>query len=535
MKLKCEQLSVLVTACILCLQITFAQQQKYHPRPLVFKSWPPMRSNSAQMMLQLRGAGSTNIIAKQPPPHMFIKSNNPVQFAMQMPARFANRPLKSSPSSHVFFKTGSPSNAALKKPYISAMTPSPVFKFSSPAQKTAIKFKSPPPVPLKSKPEFIYEKVTLPKYAEPVIGTEAAIHQIAAPNLSLNQLDSDLTKVSVQAFALENQPQFHQPIHQYKVHETSNDVVYKNAYTGQKTLYAPDHDNIFRGHPVPITEDPRNIPSDNKPKPADVLYHTNIEFNASPLVQQHFAVDPFGFPVTAQPQLQQYHLQQNAMLQQGMPLASYNPTYLVMQSNNLLGQHQQHFQHQNLFSPAQGYVDTSGITQPSYATPPYSQNHEVASLGQIYSAQRDHYHQLEGAITSTVAPSTISNYYQDYSASQNVPAVSHLEPNPVLSNYQHSPNFLDFPDDHLSSNDIQNFLNYDDDAYQRQLENDVILKEAHERLNDKLQLKKHQEATINDLHVLATAEKFNPLRIIVPDNEHQEVKNKTQKYSNLQH
>ena len=203
-----KQLSVLVTACIFCLQFTFAQPQKHHPRPLVFKSWPPMRSNSAQMMLQLRGAGSTNIIAKQPPPHMFIKSNNPIQFAM--PARFANRPLKSSPSSHVFFKTGTPSSAALKKPFISAMTPSPVtgpvFKFSSPAQKTAIKFKSPPPVPLKSKPEFVYEKVTLPKYAEPVIGTEAAIHQIAAPNLSLNQLDSDLTKVSVQAFSLENHP-----------------------------------------------------------------------------------------------------------------------------------------------------------------------------------------------------------------------------------------------------------------------------------------------------------------------------------------
>lgn len=309
----------------------------------------------------------------------------------------------------------------------------------------------------------------------------------------------------------------------------------KNTYTGQKTLFAPDYGHYFKAAPVPITNDPYNTPSDNKPKPADVLYHSNIEFNASPLVQQHFAVDPFGFPVTAQPQLQQYHLQQNAMVQQGMPLAAYNPTYLVMQSNNLLGHHQQHFQQQQLFSPAQGYVDTSGITQSNHATPSYAQNHEVASLGQIYSAQRDHYHQLEGAITSTVAPSTISNYYQDFSASQNIPAVSHHEPNPILSNYQHSPNFFDFPDDQLSSNDIQNFLNYDD-AYQRQLENDVILKEAHEKLNDKLHFQKQQEATVFDLHRLAAAEKFNPLRIIVPDDDHhQEVKNKTEKYTNLQH
>jgi hypothetical protein len=86
----------------------------------------------------------------------------------------------------------------------------------------------------------------------------------------------------------------------------------------------------------------------------------------------------------------------------------------------------------------------------------------------------------------------------------------------------------------LSSNDIQNFLNYDD-AYQRQLENDVILKEAHEKLNDKLHFQKQQEATVYDLHQLAAAEKFNPLRIIVPDDDHQEVKNKTEKYSNLQH
>jgi hypothetical protein len=43
----------------------------------------------------------------------------------------------------------------------------------------------------------------VPKFHEPIIGTEAAIHQIAAPNLGLTQLDNDLTKVSVQAFSLE--------------------------------------------------------------------------------------------------------------------------------------------------------------------------------------------------------------------------------------------------------------------------------------------------------------------------------------------
>jgi hypothetical protein len=53
---------------------------------------------------------------------------------------------------------------------------------------------------LKTKPEIVFEKVTVPKFAEPIITNEAAIHQIAAPNLSLNQLDNDLTKASIQAF-----------------------------------------------------------------------------------------------------------------------------------------------------------------------------------------------------------------------------------------------------------------------------------------------------------------------------------------------
>jgi hypothetical protein len=150
------------------------------------------------MLLQLREAGSTKIVSRMPAPNIFIKSPHPMQFAM--PSRLANRPLVAAPSSHIFFKSP-PSGAYKKKPYVSAS--SPVFKFSSPAHKTAIKFKSPPPIPQKSKPDFVFEKVTLPKYPEPVLGTEAAIHQIAAPNLSLNQLDSDLTKVSVQAFSIE--------------------------------------------------------------------------------------------------------------------------------------------------------------------------------------------------------------------------------------------------------------------------------------------------------------------------------------------
>lgn len=177
----------------------------HHRAPLIFKSWPPRAAvhsyqpqrSSGGMLMQLRGAGSSNVFTRASVPNMFIKSHNPIQFAM--PMRHLSRPLgslSSAPSTHVYFKTGVP-----KKPtYGASLTSStPVFKYSSPGgHKTAIKFKSPPP--LKTKPEFIFEKVTVPKFADPIIANEAAIHQIAAPNLSLNQLDNDLTKTSIQAF-----------------------------------------------------------------------------------------------------------------------------------------------------------------------------------------------------------------------------------------------------------------------------------------------------------------------------------------------
>lgn len=172
-------------------------------------------------MMHLRGAGSAKIGSRVPPPGMFIKSAAPIRFAI--PMRPNDRPIKSSllssPSQHVFFKSGPPHAGALKRPYAAHLTSPGVFKFSSPSQKTAIKFQSAPPVPLKSKPDFIYEKVNAPKHPDPVkynIGSDGAIHTIPAPNLSLNdgapvpeysannlnnQFDLDLVKYSAQSFA----------------------------------------------------------------------------------------------------------------------------------------------------------------------------------------------------------------------------------------------------------------------------------------------------------------------------------------------
>ena len=275
-----------------------------------------------------------------------------------------------------------------------------------------------------------------------------------------------------------------------------------------------------------------SVPSDGKPKPFDVQFQQSLDgYAASPLVQgPQYSVDPFGFPVTSQPQLQQYHLQQNTMMKQGMPLASLNPTYLVMQSNHLLGQHQQHLT-PNLFRPENGYIHTSVTSQPPHVTfNPYdfTKPQEVASsLGQIYSAHQDALHNQD--ISSTASPSTISSFIRHAGeATHEDPTYAHVvEPKP--SNYQYSQqHFIDLPDEHLTQNDIQNLLNYNglyqDYLNHRQYENDIILKEAQEKLQNKLNIQQQQQQTAYDLHQLVQQEKYNPLRIVVPDEE-QEVIN----------
>lgn len=305
--------------------------------------------------------------------------------------------------------------------------------------------------------------------------------------------------------------------------ENFNDFSYKNTVNNQQAYYAPDNDPSRPTQSLRPVDDPLSIPSNGLPKPSDVLlYQQNLDFGASPLVQaQQYAVEPFGFPVTSQPQLQQYHLQQNTMMKQGM-FPTLNPTYLVMQSNNLLGQHQQHLTSQ-LFQPQHGYIDTSVTSQPSNSFD-YTQPQQVASLGQIYSSQQnqEHHDQTHQEHSSTQSPSTHSTFHHEAAPSPEDPTYTQvLEPKP--SNYQYShQNFIDLPDEHLSQNDIQNLLYndlYQDYISHRQLENDVILREAQQELQEKQKIVKQQTQSAYDLHQLVQQEKYNPLRIVVPDED----------------
>lgn len=303
--------------------------------------------------------------------------------------------------------------------------------------------------------------------------------------------------------------------------ENTNDLSIKNVATGHNSYYAPDNDPSLHTHSIRPVDDPLSTPSNGQPIPSDILlYQQNLQFGASPLVQApQYAAEPYH-SYASQPQLQQYHLQQNTMMKQGM-FPSLNPTYLVMQSNNLLGQHQQHLTSQ-LFRPEHGYIDTQAhsVTAQPFNSFDYTQPQQVASLGQIYSSQQDQFHQ--DAVSSTQSPTTLAAFHHDAAASQDNPTYTQvLEPKP--SNYQYShQNFIDLPDEHLSQNDVQNLLYndlYQDYVSNRQLENDLILREAQQELQEKQNIVKQQNQNAYDLHQLVQQEKFNPLRIVVPDED----------------
>jgi hypothetical protein len=496
--------------------------EKSHPKPLIFKSWPP--NTNQRMMMQLRGAASSKILQRLPGPNaMMVKAPGQIRFGIPMRP---NMKLHASPSNQFYYKVTPHPMSYKQRP---VQVPSYFNKFSSTPQKPAIKFAS---QPIKSKPEFVYEKVTVPKFPEPLRFTiNSAIHTIPAPNLSSekgneishnslsSQLDKDLTKFVAQGFALQHQqPSINH--HQYQVKEiASNDATIKNHYTGQKTYFAPDHDPSLRTPNLRPTSDPLSIPSDGKQKPLDVLlYQQNLNYGAgsAPLVHiPHFAVDSYTFPVTSQPQLQQYQaLQQH----QNSMVKHLDPTFLVSQSNNLYSQHQQMLGSKLQYSPP-----SNGLIVPVTAQPSLVTINEVASIGQIYSAQNKA-NQDASIVSTTFAPTTIAAGYHAESSHEEpvvLPTINQVEPKP--QNYLYSQNnFIDLPEEHLSQNDIQNFLNYEQQLYNdymnhRQQENDIILREAQEKLQYKLLAQQQQKQTAYDLHKLVQQEQYSPLRIVVPD------------------
>lgn len=193
----------------------------------VFKSWP---QKNGRLMMQLRGAASSSVLQRLPGPNaMMVKAPGNIRFGIPMRP---NMKLQASPSNQFYYKAPPQHPQPISYKYRPSV-PNYFNKFSSPPQKQAIKFAPSSAQPLKAfKPEFVYEKVNVPKFPEPVRFTlNSAIHTIPAPNLSsdkaneilnhnhLNQLnsqlDKDLTKFVAQGFALQHH--HHPPVSELKI------------------------------------------------------------------------------------------------------------------------------------------------------------------------------------------------------------------------------------------------------------------------------------------------------------------------------
>lgn len=200
----------------------------------LFKSWP---QKNGRLMMQLRGAASSSVLQRLPGPNaMMVKAPGTIRFGIPMRP---NVKLQASPSNQFYYKaTQHPQQQPISYKH-RPIVPNYFNKFSSLPQKQAIKFAPASALPLKAyKPEFVYEKVNVPKFSEPVRFTlNSAIHTIPAPNLSsdkqneinhnhvnqLNsQLDKDLTKFVAQGFALQHHhqqhhQQHHPPVRKFKI------------------------------------------------------------------------------------------------------------------------------------------------------------------------------------------------------------------------------------------------------------------------------------------------------------------------------
>lgn len=213
------------------------------------------------------------------------------------------------------------------------------------------------------------------------------------------------------------------------------------------------------------------------------------------------------------PQLQQYLLEQKLILPHAN---SYNPSYLVMQSKNLLSKYQKLRDGQ--FKPENGYIDSSFTQgsgqnfQPFVHTKP---KHAV-TIAQIYS---------------TASPISFreSNIIQNND--ENVPSVIHSSPiasqlvdnNPNYKTQNVSDKNLEISKQWQQQqelhrvNDLQNQI--DAGTYHgHQLKNDLILQEAEQNLQKKLYQQQQREQSTLDLHQQAIVEQFkDSMRIIVSD------------------
>lgn len=381
--------------------------------PLVFTKWPPVKHSK-----------HPNSLRQHLMYHLRANSRLPPKFMMKQ------LPVPLSPAhKHVMRPAQSMHRYSVKK-YPHQMGISPYMRptLSSPQK---IRFNSSPAGP--NTGEYIFENPFIPTNIRPsankmkvsITGDNrySPIHTIPAPNLAIHTgydqflQPFDNNQLNERDY---EPPQFNRNIHQYQVTEAP--VETEQAIVKQRPFEAPETDLFANLRP----NDAFGQSSNTKtiPLPVDVSFiTTHSQMQAAPavssLVQMSAAIpqqqlpDTYALPISNQPQLQQHLLQQQAMVE-GVPMAVYNPSYLVQQSNNLLEQHREH-----LFKPAPaflGSINQQNIDNTQAVAQPLIGVESAASPGQVLSSiqkQQKHPPQTsEFTASNAMSPNSYQSFQQ---------------------------------------------------------------------------------------------------------------------------
>ncbi|CAO1443138.1 unnamed protein product [Diamesa tonsa] len=463
----------------------------------MLNKWPPIRQTSYRnsgLRVQLRPAGSNNVISRVPSPAYFNSD-------LTLRSRFNNFPMKS-----ILYQSNVSKNGQLK--LISSRPNAYALKENRPKVKFNYITRPTKPVNINNfdatlavlKPnEYIYEKFNMQKALktnESNNESTEAIHTVEAPNLLIKHNEH----INENLNSSEKETLKHQDrqVHQYQVREQSHDSTNFNQL---KVLKNNENHHISKSVELHKPETMSENNDDNK----------NIDAVTAPLVQK-----PLNQYVDLYlPQLQQYLLEQKSILPHSN---SYNPTYLVMQSKNLLSTYQKYWDGQ--FKPENGDIDSSftqdnGQNVQSFV---HTKPKQAVIIAEVYS---------------TASPISFRKANIIQNNNENIPSLIHRSPT-ASQLVDNKPNYKtqiasdkngdiskQWQQQQQELHLVKDFQNKIDARtyHGHQLKNDLILQEAEQNLKKKIYQQEQREQSTLDLHQQAIVEQFKEsMRILVSDH-----------------
>lgn len=287
--------------------------------------------------------------------------------------------------------------------------------------------------------------------------------------------------------------------HQYQVRERSHDLTDINQHDRLKKQNFNEFSQSSTFYPS------NNIVSENDDK--------EFQSNHKQVLDLAVAASLVQLPTNPQ-----YVLEQKSIL----PHANaYNPSYLVMQSKNLLSKYQKFWNGQ--FKPENGFIDSFFTQKPNQIIQPfiYTKPKFAYTIAQI-STSNQH--------STTISPITfnksniLQNNYENLPSEINSITISSklVDENPSYK--------IQFASDidvskqqpqQDEQNQVKEFHNQMDAGtyHGHQLKNDLILKEAEQNLQKKKYQQQQREHSTLDLQKQAIVEQFKDsiLRIVVAE------------------